>query len=178
MRGHCPGGTTYVTQRVLYTSPTRNRDQMHAKTIDVFHSDTVGQGWGATYVSVSNRPKPSGFVYPLENARMVRDRLILAYAVHDGTIEDLSTGLKGRLVELERTKPVAPVVTLRLLAGSGQRQRQGLSPSFATSYRRAAGVKTPVTRNTCPPTTVRHVTAGTAFFSKPGVSTTWVLSSR
>ena len=78
MRGHCPGGTTYVTQRVLYTSPTRNRDWMHAKTIDVFHSDTVGQGWEATYVSVSNRPKPSGFVYPLENARMVRDRLVLA----------------------------------------------------------------------------------------------------
>jgi len=110
VRGHCPGGTTYVTtQRVLYTSATRNRDWMHAKTIDVFHSDTVAQGWGATYVSVSNRQKTSGFVYPLENARMVRDRLVLAYAVHDGTVEDLSTGLKGQLVELDRTKPVAPV---------------------------------------------------------------------
>jgi hypothetical protein len=34
------------------------------------------------------------------------------------------------------------------------------------------GVRTPVTRNTCPSITVLHVTAGTALRSKPGVTTT------
>lgn len=75
----------------------------------MFHSDTVAPGWGATYIGVSNRQKTSGFIYPLNNARQVRDRLVLAYAIHDGTVEDLATGLKSQQVELERTKPVAPI---------------------------------------------------------------------
>jgi hypothetical protein len=111
------GGDTYVTtQRVLYSSPNRNRDWQHAKTVDLFHSDTVAPGWGATYISVSNRQKTSGFIYPLENARQMRDRLVLAYAIFDGTIEDLATGLKAQSVEIEGNKaawevqkPVAPL---------------------------------------------------------------------
>ena len=100
------GGNLYITtQRVLYSSQTRNRDWLHAKTVETYHSDTAAPGWGATYIGVSNRQKTSGFVYPLANAKQVRDRLLLAYAINDGTTEDLALGLKAQLGELEATKP-------------------------------------------------------------------------
>ena len=104
------GGTLYITtHRVLYTSQNRNRDWVHAKTVDVYHSDTLADGWGATYIGVTNRQKTSGFVYPMGNARQVRDRLVLAYAIHDGTVEEMVVGLKQQEVELERSRPVTPV---------------------------------------------------------------------
>lgn len=61
----------------------------------------------------------------------------------------------------------------RAAAWARSNARSAFSP-FATSYPTAAGVRTPVRRNTCPLSgrTDRHVTAGTALTLKPGVTTT------
>lgn len=104
------GGNIYITtQKVVYTSPNRNRDWAYAKTVDMFHSDAVVPGIAATYIGVSNRQKTSGFVYPVENARQIRDRLVLALAIFDGTVEELAVGLKSQKADLDRARPVAPI---------------------------------------------------------------------
>jgi hypothetical protein len=96
-------GTTIITiQRVLYISPTWNRSWEYAKTTEIFHSDSVGQGWGASYIGVSNRARTSGFMYRNGFAGSVRDRLVLALAVADGTIEDMVLALKAERSGLER----------------------------------------------------------------------------
>jgi hypothetical protein len=97
------GTAIITTDRVLYTSPTWNRVWEYAQTVEVFHSDAVGQGWGASYIGVSNRKKTSGFLYRSGFARSVRDRLALALAVADGTLEDLVLALKAEKAELDRS---------------------------------------------------------------------------
>lgn len=104
-------GNLYITtDRVLYTSPGRNREWAFPKLVDIYHSDSVSGStdWGATFIAVANRQKTSGFIYPMSHAGTVRDRLLLAMAVHDGTIEDLITGLKQQQVELQRSRPTPP----------------------------------------------------------------------
>jgi hypothetical protein len=105
------GGNAYVTtQRVIYTSPSRSREWDYSKTVDIYHSDAVTgtSEWGATFIGVSNRQKTSGFVYPMTEARRVRDRLLLAMAIHDGTVEDMVVGLKEQSSEMARNRPVEP----------------------------------------------------------------------
>jgi hypothetical protein len=96
------GTAIITTHRVVYTSPNRNRAWEYAKTVDVFHSDTVAQDWRASYITVSNRKKTSGFIYRRGFARSVRDRLVLALAIADGTLEDMIVALKAEKAELER----------------------------------------------------------------------------
>ena len=96
-------GTIIVTtHRVLFNSPTWNRVWEYAQTVEVFHADSVGQGWGASFIGVTNRKKMSGFMYRSGFARSVRDRLVLALAVADGTLEDMVLALKAEKAELER----------------------------------------------------------------------------
>ncbi|HWL50526.1 MAG TPA: hypothetical protein VNT92_11660 [Acidimicrobiia bacterium] len=98
-----PDGTiTITTHRILFSSPTWNRVWEYAQTDEVFHADSVGQGWGASFVSVANRKKTSGFMYRSGFARSVRDRLVLALAVADGTLEDMVLALKAEKAELDR----------------------------------------------------------------------------
>jgi len=97
------GGTAIITtHRVVYKSPKRNRTWEYAKAVDVFHSDTVAQGWGVSYIEVSNRKNTSGFIYRAGFARTVRDRLVVALAVADGAIEDMVAALEREKAELER----------------------------------------------------------------------------
>jgi hypothetical protein len=97
------GGTAVITtHRVLYTSPNRNRAWEYAKIVDVFHSDTVAQAWGASYIGVSNRKATSGFIYRSTFSRSVRDRLVLALAIADDTLEEMVLALKAEKAELER----------------------------------------------------------------------------
>jgi hypothetical protein len=96
------GTTTITTNRVVYTSPKRSRTWEYSKTVDVFHTDNVAQGWGASYIGVSNRKRTSGFIYRSGFARSVRDRLVLALAVADGTLDDMVTALEAERAELER----------------------------------------------------------------------------
>ena len=96
-------GATFITsRRVLYVSPNWSRSWEYAKATEIFHSDSVGEGWRATYIGVSNRARTSGFIYRSGFAQTVRDRLVLALAVADGTIEDMVLGLKAERSELER----------------------------------------------------------------------------
>ena len=96
-------GATFITnRRVLYTTPNWSRSWEYAKATEIFHSESVGEGWRATYIGVSNRARTSGFIYRSGFAQTVRDRLILALAVADGTIEDMVLGLKAERSELER----------------------------------------------------------------------------
>ncbi len=97
------GTTVITTQRVLYCSPNWNRSWEYSKAAVIFHSDSVGQGWGASYVGVSNRARISGFTYRSRFARSVRDRLVLALAVADGTLEDMVLALKAERSELDRS---------------------------------------------------------------------------
>ena len=97
------GTTVITTQRVLYCSPNWNRSWEYSKAAGIFHSDSVSQGWGASYVGVSNRARISGFTYRSGFARSVRDRLVLALAVADGTLEDMVLALKAERSELDRS---------------------------------------------------------------------------
>ena len=97
------GTTVITTHRVLYTSPSWNRSWEYSKAAQIFHSDHVSQGWGASYIVVSNRARISGFTYRNGFARSVRDRLVVALAVADGTLEDLVLALKAERSELERS---------------------------------------------------------------------------
>ncbi|MET0697223.1 MAG: hypothetical protein ABWZ58_07325 [Acidimicrobiia bacterium] len=97
------GTTIITTQRVLYSTPNWNRSWEYAKTTEIFHSDSAGQGWGASYIGVSNRARTSGFMYRSGFAGSVRDRLILALAVADGTIEEMVVALKAERSELDRS---------------------------------------------------------------------------
>jgi len=99
---HSGGKAIITTHRVVYMFPNRNRTWEYAKAVDVFHSDTVSQGWGASYIEVSNRKNSSGFIYRSGFARTVRDRLVIALAVADGTLEDMITALETERAELER----------------------------------------------------------------------------
>ena len=106
------GGDAYVTtQRVLYTSPERNREWLYKSTVDVFHSDEWVPGFGVTYLSVTNRQKTSGFAYPMDWARTVRDRVLLGMAVFDGTVDDLTGGLQEQHRELLASRPTDPKAT-------------------------------------------------------------------
>lgn len=97
------GGTALITtDRVVYTSPDRRRGWEYAKTVDVFNSDSVAQGWGASYLGVSNRQKTSGFTYRSGFARSVRDRLVLALAMADGTLDEMVSALEAERAELDR----------------------------------------------------------------------------
>jgi len=97
------GGTALITtDRVVYTSPNRRRGWEYAKTVDVFNSDTVAQGWGSSYLGVSNRQKTSGFIYRSGFARSVRDRLVLALAIADNTLEEMVSALEAERAELDR----------------------------------------------------------------------------
>jgi len=97
------GTTIITTQRVLYSSPSWNRSWEYAKASEIFHADSAGQGWGASYIGVSNRARTSGFMYRKGFAQSVRDRLVLALAVADGTIEDMVLALKAERSELDRS---------------------------------------------------------------------------
>ena len=97
------GTTIITTQRVLYSSPGWNRSWEFGKTTEIFHSDSAGQGWGASYICVANRARTSGFIYRSGFARSVRDRLVVALAVADGTIEDMVLSLKAERSELDRS---------------------------------------------------------------------------
>lgn len=98
-----PNGTASITtHRVVYSSPRRSRTWEYAKTLDVFHSDNVAPGWGASYIGVSNRKRTSGFIYRSGFARSVRDRLVLALAIADGTLEEMVTALETEKAQLER----------------------------------------------------------------------------
>jgi hypothetical protein len=96
------GTIIITTHRVLYSSPTWNRIWEYAHTVEVFHDDSVGQGWGASFIGVTNRKKTSGFMYRRGFAQTVRDRLVLALAVADGTLEDMVLALKARKAELDQ----------------------------------------------------------------------------
>lgn len=104
------GNLYMTTQRVIYTSPARNREWAFPKTVDLYHSDQVSgnAGWGATFIAVTNRQKTSGFIYPISEARTIRDRLLLALAIHDGTVEVMVVGLKEQQVELRQSEPTSP----------------------------------------------------------------------
>jgi len=103
------GGDLYITtERVMYTSPSRNREWSYPKAVDVFHSDNFVPNWGVTYIGVTNRQKTSGFAYPMDMGRQVRDRLQLAFAVFDGTVEEMAAGLKEQQRELRNERPVEP----------------------------------------------------------------------
>lgn len=95
------GTALITTHRVLYTSPNRNRTWEFAKTVAVFHSDTVPHSWGASYIEVSNRKRISGFIYRSSFAGSVRDRLVLALAIADGTLEEMVLALKAEKADLE-----------------------------------------------------------------------------
>lgn len=97
------GTAIITTHRVLYTSPNWTRVWEYAKTVEVFHCDTAAQGWDASYIGVSNRKKISGFMYRSGFARSVRDRLVLALAAADGTLEDMVLALKAERAELDRS---------------------------------------------------------------------------
>jgi hypothetical protein len=97
------GTTLITTQRVLYSSSKWTRSWEYSKAAEIFHSDSVGQGWGASYIVVSNRARISGFTYRDGFARSVRDRLVLALAVADGTLEDMVLALKAERSELDRS---------------------------------------------------------------------------
>jgi hypothetical protein len=97
------GTTIITTQRVLYSSPSWNRSWEYAKASEIFHADSAGRGWGASYIGVSNRARTSGFMYRSGFAQSVRDRLVLALAVADGTIEDMVLALKAERSELDRS---------------------------------------------------------------------------
>jgi hypothetical protein len=97
------GATFITTRRVLYSSPNWSRSWEYAKATQIFHSDSFGEGWRASYIGVSNRARTSGFIYRSGFARTVRDRLVLALAVADGTIEDMILALKAERSELERS---------------------------------------------------------------------------
>lgn len=97
------GATIITTQRVLYSSPTWNRSWEYAKAAEIFHTDYVSQGWGASFIGVSNRARTSGFMYRSGFACSVRDRLVLALAVADGTVEDMVLALKAERSELDRS---------------------------------------------------------------------------
>jgi hypothetical protein len=97
-------GTAIITnQRVLYTSPAWHRVWEYAKTGEAFHFDSVATGWAASYIRVANRTRTSGFLYRIGFARSVRDRLMLAMAVADGSLEDLVLALKAERAELDRS---------------------------------------------------------------------------
>jgi hypothetical protein len=96
------GATIITTQRVMYASPTWHRVWEYAKTGEVFHSDSVEKGWAASYIRVSNRTKTSGFMYRRGFADSVRDRLMLALAVADASIEEMILALKAEKAELEQ----------------------------------------------------------------------------
>jgi hypothetical protein len=96
------GTTVITTHRVVYTSLKRSRTWEYGKTLDVFHSDSVAQGWGGSYLGVSNRKRTSGFIYRNGFARSVRDRLVLALAIADGTLEEMVTALETEKAQLER----------------------------------------------------------------------------
>ena len=98
------GGTTIITSdRVLYASPNWNRVWDFSKTVGVFHTGAVGKGMGASYIKVSNRKKTSGFVYRSGFAQSVRDRLVLALAVADGTLDDMVQALEAERADLDRS---------------------------------------------------------------------------
>jgi hypothetical protein len=97
------GATLITTRRVLYSSLNWSRSWEYAKATEIFHSDAVGEGWRASYIGVSNRARTSGFIYRSGFARTVRDRLVLALAVADGTLEDMVLALKAERSELERS---------------------------------------------------------------------------
>jgi len=97
------GATIITTQRVLYCSPSWNRSWEYVKASEIFHSHSAGKGWGASYICVSNRARTSGFMYRSGFARSVRDRLVLALAVADGTIEDMVLALKAEKADLDRS---------------------------------------------------------------------------
>jgi hypothetical protein len=97
------GTAVITTQRVMYCSPNWNRSWEYSKAAEIFHSDYVGQGWAASYVGVSNRARTSGFMYRSGFARSVRDRLVLALAVADGTLEDMVLALKAERSEPDRS---------------------------------------------------------------------------
>ncbi len=102
-------GDAYITtQRVIYSSPARNREWAFKSAVDVFHSDDFVPGWGVTYLSVANRQKTSGFAYSMDHARRVRDRLVLALAVYDENVEELVEGLTMQQRELKSSRPVEP----------------------------------------------------------------------
>ncbi len=97
------GATFITTRRVVYSAPNWSRSWEYAKATEIFHSDSVGEGWQASYIGVSNRARISGFIYRSGFAGTVRDRLVLALAVADGTIEDMILALKAERSELERS---------------------------------------------------------------------------
>lgn len=96
------GTSIITTHRVLYGSPTRNRAWEYTKTSEVVHSNSVAEGWAASYLTVSNRKRTSGVLYRTGFARSVRDRLLIAMAVADGTLEDLVESLEADRLQLER----------------------------------------------------------------------------
>ena len=97
------GATLITTQRVVCSTPSWSRSWEYAKATEIFHSDSVGDGWRATYIGVSNRARTSGFMYRSAFARTVRDRLVVLLAVADGTIEDTVLALHAERSELERS---------------------------------------------------------------------------
>jgi hypothetical protein len=97
------GATLITTRRVLYFTPNWSRSWEYAKATEILHSDSVAEGWRASYISVSNRARTSGFIYRTAFAPTVRDRLVLALAVADGTVEDMVLALKAERSELERS---------------------------------------------------------------------------
>lgn len=102
------GAVAITTHRVHYRSPDRTRVWEFAKTVDVFHADSVARGWAASFLEVSNRKGVSGFMYRLGFARSVRDRLMLALAIADDDLDDFVSGLKQERAELERIRPSTP----------------------------------------------------------------------
>jgi hypothetical protein len=52
---------------------------------------------------IAHRARTSGFIYRSGFARSVPDRLVVALAVADGTIEDMVLSLKAERSELDRT---------------------------------------------------------------------------
>jgi hypothetical protein len=96
------GTIIITTRRVLYSSPTWNRVWEYAHTVEVFHADSVSRGWGASFIGVTNRKKTSGFMYRRGFAQSVRDRLMLALAVADGTLEEMILALKAEKADLDR----------------------------------------------------------------------------
>lgn len=96
------GTSVITTHRVLYGSPTRKRAWEYRQTSQVVHSNSVAEGWAATYLTVSNRKRTSGVIYRTGFARSVRDRLLIAMAVADGTLQDLIESLEADRLLLER----------------------------------------------------------------------------
>jgi hypothetical protein len=95
------GGVVITDKRVAFAGSKQAREWIWSKVIGMRHED-IG-AW--TAIAVSNRQKTSGIGYDDAHLEVVRFRLDLAFAVANGTSEELVDELEADRVEHARHRP-------------------------------------------------------------------------